>query len=70
MTETIPTGNFISSIAVNPPGQLVGTPNLITGIVNVKYRQRRYRGDYTNRKKMATRTTGFLEICKQGPGEG
>lgn len=69
VTEAIPLGDFISSIDVNPPGQLVGSANLATGVVNVKTI---FNGvtevTYTNRRKMDP--TGFLEICKQGHVKG
>ena len=69
VTESIPTVNAISSIAVNPPGQLVGTPNLITGIVTVNIASGFTEVTYTNRIK-SHQKTGFLEICKQSPGKG
>lgn len=68
VTEVIPAGDFVSAIAVNPPGQLVGTANLATGVVNVKIASGVTEVTYTNRKKLDL--TGFLEICKQGHVKG
>lgn len=69
VTETIPAGDFVASIAADPPGQLMST-NLATGTASVKITNGVTEVTYTNRKKMDLNTTGFLEICKQGHVKG
>jgi hypothetical protein len=64
VTETIPAGDTVSSIAVAPAAQLVGTPNLATGVVNVKIGSGVTEVTYTDTK------SGYLEICKQGKTKG
>jgi hypothetical protein len=64
VTETIPAGDTVSSITVAPPGQLVGTPNLAGGSVNVMI------GSGVTEVTFTDKRTGFLEICKNGDVEG
>jgi hypothetical protein len=69
VTEAIPAADAVSSITVNPPPQLVGTPNLTTGTVTVKIASGFTEVTYTNWMK-SHQKTGYLEICKQSPGKG
>ncbi len=64
VTETIPAGDTVSSIAVAPPSQLVGTPNLAGGSVNVAI------GSGVTEVTFTDNRTGFLEICKKGDVTG
>jgi hypothetical protein len=54
----------VSSIAVAPPTQLVGTPNLAGGSVNVLI------GSGVTEVTFTDNRTGFLEICKRGDVTG
>jgi hypothetical protein len=60
VAETIPAGDTVASITVAPPGQLVGTPNLAGGSVNITIGSGVTEVTYTDKR------TGFLEICKNG----
>jgi hypothetical protein len=60
MVEAVPAGDTVSSITVAPLGQLVGTPNLAGGSVNVTIGTGVTEVTYTDKR------TGFLEICKRG----
>jgi len=64
VTETIPPGHVVSDITVAPVGQIVGTPNLATGSVNVAMGSGVTEVTYTDKR------TGFLEICKRGDVRG
>jgi hypothetical protein len=64
VTETIPAGDTVSNIAVAPPTQLVGTPNLAGGSVNVLI------GSGVTEVTFTDNRTGFLEICKKGDVTG
>lgn len=65
VTETIPPGNAVTNIAVEPPGNVVGTPNLGTGTVTVVAAAGVTEVTYTNQNTM-----GYLEICKMGRVKG
>jgi hypothetical protein len=69
VAETIPVTNFVSSVTVDPLGQLVGTANLAAGTANVQIGSGITEVTYTNRMKIHQKT-GFLEICKQNKGKG
>lgn len=58
--EVVPAGDVVSNIVVAPPGQLVGTPNLATGTVNVLI------GTGVTEVTFTDKRTGYLEICKRG----
>jgi hypothetical protein len=58
--EVVPAGHIVSNIVVAPPGQLVGTPNLATGTVNIMI------GTGVTEVTFTDKRTGFLEICKRG----
>jgi hypothetical protein len=61
LTEvTIPAGNSVSSIAVVPPAQILGTANTGTGTVSVTIGSGVTEVTYTDQAP-----TGYLEICKQ-----
>jgi hypothetical protein len=62
--EDVPPGYTVSSIAVAPPKQLVGTPNLAAGSVNVII------GNGVTVVTFTDKLTGFLEICKKGDVTG
>ena len=62
--EDVPPGHTVSSIAVAPPKQLVGTPNLAAGSVNVTI------GTGVTVVTFTDKLTGFLEICKRGDVTG
>jgi uncharacterized repeat protein (TIGR01451 family) len=62
--EDVPPGYSVSSIAVAPPKQLVGTPNLAAGSVNVTI------GTGVTVVTFVDKLTGFLEICKKGDVTG
>ena len=64
VTETIPAGDTVSSISVAPPTQLVGTPNLAGGSVNVMI------GSGVTEVTFTDNRTGFIEICKKGDVTG
>jgi hypothetical protein len=64
VAETVPAGYTVSSIAVAPSGQLVGTPNLAGGNVNVTI------GSGVTEVTFTDKRTGFLEICKNGDVQG
>ncbi|HJQ69855.1 MAG TPA: Ig-like domain repeat protein [Blastocatellia bacterium] len=64
VTETIPPGHTVSSITVAPASQLVGTPNLAGGSVNVLI------GGGVTEVTFTDKRTGFLEICKRGRVSG
>lgn len=64
VTEAIPSGVVVSSIVVAPPGQVVGTPSLSAGTVQVSIGSGVTEVTYTDQR------TGFLEICKQGDVRG
>jgi hypothetical protein len=64
VTETIPAGDTVSNITVAPPSQLVGTPNLAGGSVNVAI------GSGVTEVTFTDNRTGFLEICKRGDVTG
>ena len=64
VVENIPPGETVSNIAVAPPGQLIGTPNLATGSVNVTIGKGVTEVTYTDKR------TGFVEICKIGVRKG
>ncbi|HXO68307.1 MAG TPA: Ig-like domain repeat protein [Bradyrhizobium sp.] len=64
VTETIPAGDTVSSITVAPPSQLVGTPNLAGGSVNVTI------GSGVTEVTFTDNRTGFIEICKKGDVTG
>jgi hypothetical protein len=61
VNETLPSDTSVT-IAVNPPSQLVGTPNLVTGSVLIAIGPGVTEVTFTNRR------TGFIEICKQSTG--
>jgi len=63
--ENIPPGNVVTSIAVAPPGNVIGAPNLGTGTVTVTAGPGVTEVTYTNENR-----TGYLEICKQGRVNG
>jgi hypothetical protein len=60
LAETIPAGDTVSSIIVAPAAQLVGTPNLAGGSVNVMI------GSGVTEVTFTDKRTGFLELCKTG----
>lgn len=60
VTETIPAGDLVSNIAVAPPGQLIGVPNLAGGSVTVTI------GSGVTEVTFTDKRTGFVEICKAG----
>jgi hypothetical protein len=62
--EDVPPGYSVSSITVAPPKQLVGTPNLAAGSVNVII------GSGVTVVTFTDKLTGFLEICKRGDVTG
>ena len=62
--EDVPPGHTVSSITVLPPKQLVGTPNLAAGSVNVTI------GTGVTVVTFTDKLTGFLEICKRGDVTG
>jgi len=62
--EAVPPGHVVSSIVVAPPGQIVGTPNLPAGSVNIMI------GSGVTEVTFTDKRTGFLEICKRGPVGG
>jgi hypothetical protein len=62
--EDVPPGHTVSSITVAPPKQLVGTPNLAAGSVNVTI------GSGVTVVTFTDKLTGFLEICKRGDVTG
>jgi hypothetical protein len=64
ISETIPAGNAVSSIVVAPPSQLVGSPNLAGGSVNVAI------GSGVTEVTFTDKRTGFVEICKTGKVTG
>jgi hypothetical protein len=64
VTEMIPAGDTVSSISVAPPGQLLGTPNLAGGSVNVAI------GSGVTEVTFTDNRTGFIEICKKGDVTG
>jgi hypothetical protein len=64
VTETVPAGDTVSNISVAPPGQLVGTPNLAGGSVNVTI------GSGVTEVTFTDDRTGFIEICKKGDVTG
>jgi hypothetical protein len=64
VTETIPAGDTVSSISVAPPSQLIGTPNLAGGSVNVTIASGVTEVTFTDER------TGFIEICKKGDVTG
>jgi hypothetical protein len=59
VTENIPPGNSVSSIAVAPTTQIVGTANLAAGKVTVAIGSGITEVTYTDQAP-----TGYLEICK------
>lgn len=61
VTETPISGYAVSSITVAPPGQLVGTPDLAKGSVNITIGSGVTEVTYTDQAP-----TGYLEICKKG----
>jgi hypothetical protein len=63
VTETVPTGDTVSSITVAPPSQLVNT-NLPGGSVTVAI------GSGVTEATFTDNRTGFLEICKNGDVTG
>lgn len=65
VAESVPLGNTVSSITVAPPGQLIGTPNLAGGSVDVAVASGVTEVTFTDRTP-----TGFLEICKNGAVSG
>jgi hypothetical protein len=64
VAEVVPAGDTVSSITIVPPGQLVGTPNLATGSVNLTIGSGVTEVTFTNKR------TGYLEICKMGDVKG
>lgn len=64
VAETVPAGFTVSSIAVAPPGQVVGAPNIAGGNVNVMI------GNGVTEVTFTDKRTGFLEICKNGDVQG
>jgi len=62
--EAVPAGHTVSSIAVAPPKQLVGAPNLAAGSVNVII------GSGVTVVTFTDKLTGYLEICKRGEVKG
>lgn len=64
VAETIPPGHVVSSITVAPPSQLVGTPNLAAGSVNITI------GSGVTEVTFTDKRTGFIEICKNGHVRG
>jgi hypothetical protein len=64
VAETVPTGFTVSSIAVAPPAQVVGAPNIAGGNVNVTI------GNGVTEVTFTDKRTGFLEICKTGDVQG
>lgn len=62
--EDVPPGYTVSSITVASPKQLVGTPNLAAGSVNVII------GSGVTVVTFIDKLTGFLEICKRGDVTG
>jgi hypothetical protein len=64
VTETMPAGDTVLSIAVAPPAQLIGTPNLAGGSVNVMI------GSGVTEVTFTDKRTGYLEICKTGSVRG
>jgi hypothetical protein len=63
VTESVPTGDTVSSITVAPPSQLVNT-NLPGGSVTVAI------GSGVTEATFTDNRTGFLEICKNGDVTG
>ena len=64
VVETIPEGHLVSSIDVAPASQLLGTPNLAGGSVDVTI------GTGVTEVTFTDTRTGFLEICKRGDVRG
>jgi hypothetical protein len=64
VTETVPAGVAVSAITVAPPTQLVGSPNLAGGSVNVTI------GTGVTEVTFTDKRTGFIEICKSGAVHG
>jgi hypothetical protein len=62
--ETVPAGDTVSDITVAPSGQLVGSPNLAAGTIDVTIGSGVTEVTYTDKR------TGFLEICKAGELRG
>lgn len=65
VTESIPSGDSVSSIGVGPPGNQVGTANLGTGTVKVMIGKGVTEATYTNVSNLAEKLSGYFEICKQ-----
>jgi hypothetical protein len=64
VVETIPAGDTVANITVAPPSQLLGTPNLAGGSVNVTL------GSGVTEVTFTDKRTGFVEICKNGNVQG
>jgi hypothetical protein len=64
VAETVPPGFTVSSIAVAPPAQVVGSPNIAGGNVNITV------GNGVTEVTFTDKRTGFLEICKMGDVQG
>lgn len=62
--EAVPPGHTVSSITVLPPKQMVGTPNLAAGSVDVLI------GNGVTVVTFTNQLTGFVEICKRGDVRG
>ena len=64
VAETIPAGDTVANISVVPATQIVGTPNLATGSVDVTM------GSGVTEETFTDKRTGYLEICKRGDVKG
>jgi Putative Ig domain len=65
VTESIPSGDSVSSIGVAPSGEQVGPANPGTGTVKVAVGLGVTEATYTDTGNLAEQNSGYLEVCKQ-----